>query len=162
MINARCNDCKHMPRLTYPEAAKQEALRLLAEAGPAEASRRTGIPIGTIASWGHRGGVKAPSVASSERMVAGAQVEWARRRVVLGERMGTAAEMALQRIEQKLESGVGMGSMRDIAATAAVLIDRAQLLTGGATSRSEVVERTPEAEVELAKVLQLVRSMSAA
>lgn len=143
--------------MKYPEAAKQEALRLLAEVGPHEASRRTGIPIGTIASWGHRHAVKAPPVASVERMVAGAQVEWARRKVQLGERLGGLAEDIAARIQQRIDVDKVTG-VRDLAATMAVVIDRAQLLTGGATSRSEVVERTPESEAELAKVLQLVRS----
>ncbi len=38
----------------YDEATKQKALAIAESAGPAEASRATGIPAGTIRSWMHR------------------------------------------------------------------------------------------------------------
>ena len=43
-----------MKKSSYPEALKQEALRLFYEHGAAEASRRTGIPIATLSSWARR------------------------------------------------------------------------------------------------------------
>lgn len=160
MINDLCNDCNRMQRMRYPEALKQEALRLLAEHGVAEASRQTGIPAGTIASWGSRLGVKAPSVEQIAVLNAATAELWQKRKLAMGERLGAVAEKMLQRIDERINDDRTAG-VRDLAASMAVLIDRAQLLTGGATTRAEVVERTPEAEAEVAKVLELVRTNAA-
>lgn len=147
-----------MQRTKHPPERRAEALRLLAEVGLAEASRRCGIAPGTIASWGHRNGVHAPSVANMEAIHERKQIAWAERKLVLGQKLGELASKAALRIEQRLDADRDVRSARDLAATMAVLVDKAQLLTGGVTSRAEVVERTIEHESEVAKVLQLARS----
>jgi len=143
------------PRQRSPEQ-KAEALRLPAEVGKAEAARRTGIPAGTIASWGVRNGITAPDTNCTRTAVAAASVAWADRRVTLGEELGRIATLAARRMTERLEADKTTG-VRDLAATVAVLVDKAQLLTGGATARTEMAPpaRTPEIEQELAKVIEL-------
>jgi hypothetical protein len=46
-----------MPRLRWTPAQRAEAVRLVQEVGPAEAARRTGIPLGTVKSLATRAGV---------------------------------------------------------------------------------------------------------
>jgi hypothetical protein len=46
-----------MARTYYTAEQRTEALKLYAEAGPAEASRRTGIKRATISKWASRNGV---------------------------------------------------------------------------------------------------------
>lgn len=149
-----------MQRMQYTEAQRDEALRLLAEVGKAEASRATGIPAGTIASWGHRNGVTAPSPEQlSAGMAAMAAVRtetWQVRKVALGEKLGTLCEKMATKIDERLDED-SLRGVRDLAASIAILVDRAQLLTGGATQRTETVERTTEAEAEVAQVLAITR-----
>src|SRR5688500_14135730 len=47
-----------MQKIRWTDAQKQEALRIFREHGVSEASRLTGIPVGTIASWANRTGTK--------------------------------------------------------------------------------------------------------
>lgn len=146
-----------MQRQRWTPEQKADALRLLAEHGKAEAARRTGIPAGTIASWGVRCHVAAPTPEALRPVVEARQIAWAHRKLDFGERLATLAGKAADALEERLDNRVATG-IRDHAATIALLVDKAQLLTGGATSRDEVVQRTPEAEQELAQVLELVRT----
>lgn len=160
-VNTRCNACRRMQRTRYSLEQKAEALQLLARLGPHEASRLTDIPVGTISSWGTRAGVKGPEeFTGRQKAVAAKQVAFAERRVDLGNRIGEIATKIAERIDDELEHGVKREGqlVRNLAGSLAVLVDKAQLLSGGATVRTEHVERTPEAEAEVARVLQLVRA----
>ena len=143
-----------MQRARYTVAQKAEALELLATVGLNEAARITGIPVGTIASWGSRSGVKAPEVNRTKAMRT-AQIAWSVRRATLADQLGEVAELATAKLRQLIEDDQVRAG--DLARALAVVIDRAQLLSGGATVRAETVERTPEAEAEVARVLNLVR-----
>lgn len=46
-----------MPRLRWTDEERAEAIRLYEKVGPAEAARRTGIPLGTVKSLAKRAGV---------------------------------------------------------------------------------------------------------
>lgn len=164
-VNTRCKRCKRMQRTRYSQEQKAEALQLLASLGPHEASRLTRIPVGTIGSWGHRAGVKAPDnpafpLANRSKAVAAKQVAFAERRADLGNRIGEIAAKIADRIDEELEAGARRDyqAIRNLSGSLSVLVDKAQLLSGGATTRTEHLERTPEAEAEVARVLQLVRS----
>lgn len=82
-----------MPRAARDPNEKAEALRLLAEVGIGEASRRTGIPKGTIASWGHRSGVQSPDPSVTAHVVE-------RRLMSLAERKARLAEGLMDDIER--------------------------------------------------------------
>lgn len=146
-----------MQRTQHSPEAKAEALRLMVDVGLAEAARRTGIAKGTIASWAARTGTTMAPLEQRHQIAKEASVAWQVRKVEFGERLSTIAAKAADRLEERLDTDRTAG-VRDLAATMAVLVDKAQLLTGGATARTEThVERTPEAEAEVAKVLSLVR-----
>lgn len=147
-----------MIRRIYSDEQRAEALQLLQVVGAAEAARRTGIKRGTLVSWAHRAGLRSADPEQRREHVQAAQQAWAERRAVLADMLGEAADEATQRLLQRIRSG----NMKDaeLIRAVAVLVDRAQLLTGGATERIEhgaTVERTPEHEAEVAQVLHLIR-----
>ena len=121
------------PRNTPEERARVAAL--VGEVGPAEAARRTGHPLGTVKSWARRAGVSSPDPAP-EKAIATASVAWVQRRAALVDELGRAAVRAIERVNERLDADTTSG-LRDLAVSAAVMIDKAQLLSGGATDRAE-------------------------
>lgn len=119
------------PRCTPQQ--KAEALRLLAEVGKAEAARRTGIPAGTIASWGVRNGVTSPPVEAIAKANEVAQLAWEERRLRLKDKLGAAAEQFIDQATKRISTR----DVRDLTVSMAVCIDKAQLLAGAATARTE-------------------------
>ena len=175
-----------MQKTTYTPEQRNEALRLYAEVGKAEAHRITGIPAGTIASWAARHQVTAPDADAHARAIAATKASVAERKAELAEQMLDDARTVLaqlhqpvvERVVKVISDGKDLGSHAEIvdvhlerpspadqeriARTVATLVDKVQLLTGEATSRVEqsitaAPERTPEQEAEMARVLQLVQ-----
>lgn len=142
---------------------KARALKHYTNHGPAEASRRTGIPTKTIASWARRSGVQTDAPARTAAATAQAQANWAELRATVANQAGTTAQRILALVVTALDSGdlevTSVHQAKDAALTAAILVDKAQLLTGEATNRTEhhAPARDPEQEQELAKVLTLVQ-----
>jgi transposase-like protein len=152
-----------MQRTTYTPEQRQQALRLLAEVGQSEAARITGIPSGTIASWGTRHGVEQPPSVRAATAAAAARVRLSvvERKAELAEQMLDDARTVLaqlhqpvvERVVKVVSDGKDAGSHAEIvdvhlerptpadqeriARTVATLVDKVQLLTGEATSRVE-------------------------
>lgn len=148
-----------MQRVQHTKEAKAEALQILAQAGKAEAARRTGIPEGTISSWAVRGGVRAPAPNLPGLMAA--SVTLAQRKQELADELltrarGMIAQLDAAMVEKKshvVSDGAREGSHIEIATvkysrpptgaqkqiveTIAILIGQVQLLTGDATARIE-------------------------
>lgn len=84
--------------------------------------------------------------------------KWAERRESEANAAGITAAIARQRLVQALQGGDDKMT-RASAVAYGILIDKAQLLAGGATERLEhtAPERSAEQEQELARVLELVR-----
>lgn len=121
---------------TYPAAEREEALRLYAELGPAEAARQTGIPAGTVRSWAARSGATGERTEQATAAVEAARLTWAQRRAEIRTRAGEAAAGFLERaVEAK-----GTRDVRNLMGGFAVAVDKAQLLDGEATERVEVSE----------------------
>jgi hypothetical protein len=59
--------CVGMARCNYTTEQRTEALKVYAEAGPAEASRRTGIKRATISKWASRHGVSSDRAERTRR-----------------------------------------------------------------------------------------------
>lgn len=148
-----------MSRRTFTEAEKAEALALYAEVGKAEAARRTGISAGTIGAWASRAGV---ATVAADVTRAATDVSAARRTYV-AEEFRTQMVEALARVAvfaaaKELERlAGGKASLHEIVGARTRAIHDLQLLTGAATGRTELTERAPEVEAELARVLQLRR-----
>lgn len=161
---------------------KAEALRLLTEVGLAEAARRTGIPSGTIASWGSREGVRAPTLEAQLPMLHARAATIAQRKAALAERMLGKAEAILGQLDATLvekhvkvvSRGNALGSeieivdvtydrpptgdQKRIVDTVAVLIDKIQLLTGDVTARTEMTANGEP--VQRGNLLSVVESLA--
>ena len=159
-----------MPRKIYTPEERAEALELLAQVGKAEAARRTGIPAGTIASWGSRSGVTAPPAAATAVATAARVATIAERKAVLAEELVGDIERLRRQlfaptVERKalvVSDGHNQGShaevvdvkltqptfpdQRQIMTSVAIAIDKVQILTGEATQRIESTTRAEPAE----------------
>lgn len=148
-----------MPRPVYTDAQKAEALDLYESLGAAEAQRRTGINAGTIRSWASRAGV---ATAAAETTRAATEVSTAQRihraEEFRTQMVATLAEVARTAAAKELALlQSGKATLHEVVGARTRAIHDLQLLTGAATGRTEHLERTPEVEAELAKVLELHR-----
>lgn len=140
-----------MTRRTFTPEDRARALEGYDTLGPAECARRAGVAPSTLRSWASRAGVAA---AAAQRVAAAVErrtLDLEERRQLLAGDLLTAAEEALQALHQPVAvyragtEGIVAGeaprpSPRDRQALlvgAAVAIDKAQLLTGQATERTD-------------------------
>lgn len=121
---------------------RAEALELYVELGPSAASERTGIPKGTIGWWASEAGIRTDGAERTAAATEAAALRWAERRANLADRIGAVAELALVQTEAALEDDDRKA--KDFALTMAVLIDKAQLLSGDATVRHGLEEDREE------------------
>lgn len=140
------------PQMRYSTAERDNALRLLAEVGKTEASRQTGIPVGTIASWGHRHGVSAP-VFSEQRQanINSAQQTMAESKAKLAGDLRSLAAKAVAKLAEKIDADDV--SARDLVSALTAAVDRLQLLTGEATARIEQTGTEPAQRSHLVGVV---------
>jgi len=161
-----------MQRKRWTAAEKAEALAIMAAEGLAAAAERTGIPQGTIASWGHRGGVRAPDAEQTKSAVATRVATMAQRKATLAEGLladveRLRAELFAPVLERKVVTVRGghadQGTVAEIvdvkharpspadqkrlAEAISTMIDKIQLLTGGLTAALGVVEAPAPAEL---------------
>lgn len=146
-----------MQRATYTDEQKADALRILAEQGKAEAARQTGIPAGTIASWGSRHGVQAPPAAATAVATEARVATIAERKARLADGLLDDAERIRRelfgrRLERKafgpgkdhdsevvdIEYSTTSDAQRKTAVESiAKIVETVNLLTGEATQRIE-------------------------
>ena len=136
--------------MVYPEAMKAEALRLYAEVGPSEAARRTGIPKTTISGWARKSGLRTDASAKTRAATEAAAARNGERREAIRAKFLERIDRALDRMVERYVEYVGKdgnyveypeppgGAMRDLAITAATLLDKYRLEMGETTARSEV------------------------
>jgi hypothetical protein len=137
----------------HPPDLKAHALAIYVEHGGAEASRKTGVPAPTIRSWAHRDGVATVAAQNTRAAIAAAQLRWEERRLALADAIGREAEAALGLVDEALGAGDARAA-KDAAVTMAILVDKAELLSGGTTNYYERIE--PEALERRAKELDEV------
>lgn len=161
-----------MQRQQWTEEQRAAAVALLQEVGPAEAARRTGISRGTISCWASRAGVgsgtaTAAAVAATEHRKA----TIAERKAVLAEElMGDIERIRRDAFAPTVERRVVPGNQwrdteivdvhnrttthaerRTAIEAAAKALEMVQLLTGGATARTEQLT-AKQAAIEEARV----------
>lgn len=124
-----------MAKRSYTDEQRREAIQLYAEAGPCEVERALGIPKGTVTKWAQAAGVRTEHSERTAEATAQHQQSWAERRARVADAMGEVAELAVGRARRELNGGSARNA-RDCAATAAVMADKAQLLSGGVTTRT--------------------------
>lgn len=125
-----------MARRSYTPDEKADALAAYVEHGPREAATMTGIPASTIASWARRGGVQTRCIENASARVRAQQVAWEERRLNLAHEIGATAAMALEATRVNIAAGM-VRDAKDAATTMAILVDKAQLLTGNATGHQQ-------------------------
>lgn len=123
----------------YTDEQRAAAVATAVEHGVTAAAHAHSIPKGTISKWCKAAGVATVSSERNKAAVEAARLHWEQRRQQLADRMGDVIDKALDRVEHELvdrENG-SPSKAQTAAVTLAILADKAQLLTGGATSRSE-------------------------
>ena len=133
--------------MSYSWDFKAEVLAVYEADGPAEASRRYGPHRDTILRWAKACGISAAEEA--KRMTQAANDSNAARWARIREKLGLHAEQMLDRMDSAWEMVAKDGGVveiaqppasvcKDLATTAAILVDKCLLLAGEATSREEV------------------------
>jgi transposase-like protein len=126
---------------TFDPALKADALKLAAEHGAAEASRRTGIPAATIRSWRHRDGSAGPPAGADP-------ADWAERKQAGAEDAWAGAQEALARSRELIESGDARQA-QSANVVYGVLVDKAEVLERAAEAARERQVRLAGAQAEL-------------
>lgn len=135
-----------MPRRSYTDAEREHALGLIAEHGIAYARKQTGIPKPTLSRWAKKAGVDIGTLHREQtaNAVQAIKAGWEERRSVMVHEIGAVAHMALAQTSNAVADG-DMRVAKDAATTMAILVDKAQLLSGGATSRPDRAEERARA-----------------
>lgn len=148
----------------YTDDERQAAMDLAATRGYRYAADESGVPIGTLKSWMRRAGrqVQPERRAQLDAQIQASSLTWEARRLTLANELGEVAALALKRTRELIEGQDADGGMlvrqgpggklvyvtmhdaRAGALTAATLIDKAQLLSGGATARTESMDAAME------------------
>lgn len=142
-----------MAKSSYTPEQRQEAVRLYGQHGPAEASRRTGIPARSIRNWASRAGVTGPRAKKVAAATEAARASFQQRRYELRGRLLEQIHDVLERMNEPHQEFKGQfanevvydsapaGAMRDYATTFGILLDKLRLELGEATGRHENVNR---------------------
>jgi transposase-like protein len=122
--------------MRYDDTTKARAIALAVELEDvAAAAHDLGLPRQTVHRWLRDAGVTV-TTENREAAVEATKLRWEERRAVMVEEMGEVAQIALQRTRDGLGAGLdGVKAAKDAATTMAILVDKAQLLSGGATGR---------------------------
>lgn len=121
---------------TYTPEQREEALRLYVEHGPAEAARRLGIPAATVRSWAKRAAKTSPRAQVATAGAEAARRSWSQRKHEVALLAGQEAEA----IVRQMLATANARQKADLARAFAVMVEKTQLLDGGATGRVEVSE----------------------
>ncbi len=141
----------------YTPAEKSHALDLYREHGPREAAKRTGISVSTIARWARKAGVRTEVVTKTHQATVAAAAKNDLTREGLKTKLLEKAHGLLDRLdvpEVSIASGKSTirgaktdfsdpsvkapaDASRNVAVAVGILIDKYELLTGGATTRIE-------------------------
>lgn len=128
-----------MAQRSYTEAQKAEAVALAEQVGPTAAARQLGIAPGTVKRWVAPSGVldthgRPDPLAGLLHRPAG--MRWADDVPLLMDRLAEVAGRAVDACGGAIDAGRGRDAQA-FATTAAIAVDKLQLLAGRATSRSE-------------------------
>ena len=85
-------------------------------------------------------GVATVASQNTEAATKAARLRWETRRLELAHQLGEQAEEALRRTAHEIQSGK-TGDAKNMATATVILVDKAQLLTGGTTNRHGYISR---------------------
>lgn len=161
-----------MPPAKYDAATKTRALAIYVERGPRDAAAETGVPVGTISSWAKRAGLQSQAGENLAAAVEARSLRLELKRSELAERMYDESAKLLDQLWRPttyfkiVTVGTGDGTsdvavgraeveqptFRDqqaIMTSVGIAVDKAQLLSGEATERSEANGGPFDLEAEL-------------
>lgn len=127
----------------YPEALRAEVIAYASEHGVTSSAVKYGVGKATVSSWCKAAGVGTVRNAQTAAATEAAALHWEERRAGMVHRMGATAELALAAVDTALRSKDAR-TAKDSALTMAILVDKAQLLSGGSTSRAEMRDTREE------------------
>lgn len=120
-----------MPVSRHTPDQRREIVQAALDRGYAYVEAEFGIKKNTVQQWRRRLGVPVPADKLQRNLIA-----WATRRVALADEAGEVAQIALTRARNHLDHG-SVHDARAAAGVFATLAEKAQLLSGGATVRTE-------------------------
>lgn len=138
---------------TYTDEQKAEALDLWRQHGAAEASRRCGVPSGTITSWANRAGLASVRSEQTRAATEAKRIDAEARRARIRETILERIDQVLDRMHASYQFVAGKDgdrvsldlppadAVRNFAVALGVLIDKYRLEMGEATGRTENTER---------------------
>jgi transposase-like protein len=154
----------------YTDDQRAEAVDLYLQHGLADTHHRTGIPRATLRLWLQKAGHDPADVAvhTGQKTQAANQAtreRWETLRLTMADRSGDIASKLLEIVADNLDElkPRNAGDAKHLATAAAILIDKAQLLTGGATSRPEAPwdpERVKAYAVEEGEKVRPIRAVA--
>ena len=121
-------------RRSYTAEQKAKALDLYIEHGAAEAERRCDVPSTTIRKWAERAGLTNARANHATAATEAARKTWAQRKSEVALLAGAESEAI---VRQMLETPSAQAKAY-LARAFALMVDKTQLLEGGATGRVEV------------------------
>jgi hypothetical protein len=130
-----------MPARRWSDAQRSTALDVFAREGCAAASAATGVPEGTIRSWAKREGDRAGSQLDRRdavEVMPRSAAPWRERRDPLVRDLGELVSETLSAVRDAVQAG-RLRDARDGMVAAGIAIDKCELLSGFATSRSEAM-----------------------
>lgn len=142
-----------MAKSRYTAKQRAQALELYLDHGPAETSRRTGIPVGTIRKWAARASVTGPHAKKTEAATEAARAQGERSRAELRVKLLAKAHDLLERMDHSHQEFVGQtgrevhydkapaNAVKAYATSVGILIDKLRLEEGESTSRDEMIHR---------------------
>jgi len=136
-VTSRVSSCPEaFPVAQWSPEQREIALGLLRAGNAlADVHRRTEIPKQTLSRWAHEADIHPPGAEQAEAAANATRIVWAKRREQLIDRFGDVAAALLDRLEDSSAQDV-----RHLVWSAAVSVDKAQLLSGGVTSRHEQLD----------------------
>lgn len=161
-----------MTRRTYTDDERRDALALYETDGPRAVEAQMGIPAGTVVGWARANGVQTRSIETASAATRRSVLTMAQRRAELaaglmddidrlrGQLFAPCVErkavvlnqggfqgQAVEVVDVQREQPT-FGDQKAIMTSLAIAVDKVLLLTGEATSRTEVVTTGPiEAEI---------------
>lgn len=124
-----------MARIHSPEKRAAVVAAVAAGTPYREISAEHGIAIGLISRWAAADGVESPNAERVEAATNATKLKWVERRGVIVDDLGTVAAELLEKART-----ADARDAQAFATSVAILIDKAQLVSGGATSRHEQLD----------------------
>jgi transcriptional regulator with XRE-family HTH domain len=124
------------PVAKLPDETREHVVVLLREQRSyRDIVEQTGVALGTISKIARDEGIESPGAAQTEAAANATRIAWAQRRTALVDALGEAAAELLEKTRT-----AGARDAQAFMTAVAIGVDKAQLLSGGVTSRHEQLD----------------------